>query len=71
MSKIENIKFNWKSIKSAFILKKIFSFIKTKQKLNIVIYNKQLQEAIGIDIEYYKKISGKYKIGGKNGKGSE
>ena len=59
MSKIENIKLNWKSIKSAFIIKKIFSFFKTKQKLNIIIYNKQLQEAIGIDIE---NIKNKWKI---------
>ena len=33
-----------------------------RQKLNIIIYNKELQKRIGIDIENYKSISGKYKI---------
>ena len=58
-------------IKSSFVLKEIFSLLNTKQKLDIIIYNKQLQEKLGIDIEDYKKISGKYKIGGKSGKGFE
>ena len=30
-----------------------------------------MQKSIGVDIEYYKKQSGKYKIGAKNGKGKE
>ena len=33
--------------------------------------NKQLQKIIGVDIEDYKEMSGKYKIAEKNGKGRE
>ena len=39
--------------------------------MNMIIYNKNLQKKCGVDIEYYKKKSGKYKIGGKNGLGKE
>ena len=39
--------------------------------MNLIIYNKQLQNIIGVDIEDYKKASGKYKIAEKNGKGKE
>ena len=74
MSKIEKIKQKTNdciSIKSSYILNEIFSFLNMKQKLKIMIYNKQLQEKLGFNIENYKKLSGKYKIGGKNGLGSE
>ena len=60
-----------KTIKSLYIVKEIFFFLNIKQRLSIIKYNKQLQEKLGIDIEEYKKISGKYKIIGKNGFGSE
>ena len=59
------------NIKSDYVLKKIFSLINIKQKLNLIIYNKQLQKKLGVDIEDYKKTSGKYKIAEKNGKGKE
>ena len=59
------------SIKSLYNLKEIFSFLDIKQKLNIIIYNKKLQENLDILFEDYKKISGKYKIDGRTGKGSE
>ena len=49
----------------------MISFISEKQKLNLIIYNKQIQKIFDVDIELYKKISGKYKIGEKNGKGKE
>jgi len=42
-----------------------------KQKLGIMIYNKKLQKEQEVNIEDYKEVSGKYKIGGKNGLGSE
>ena len=35
------------------------------------MYNKELQKVLLIDIKYYKKVSGKYIIGEKNGKGRE
>ena len=59
------------SIESVYILKDIFSFLSEKQKLNLIIYNKQLQKKIDINIEDYKRINGKYRKGKKNGKGKE
>ena len=70
---IKNIesKINYRDIKSSFTIKRIFSFLKEKEKLNIIIYNKKFQKLCLIDIEDYKQINGKYKIGKKNGKGKE
>ena len=62
---------NIKDIKYSFITKIIFSFLTEKHKLNILIYNKELQKKLSIDINDYTKISGKYKIEEKNGKGKE
>ena len=58
-------------ISSSYILNRIFSFLEQKQKLNIIIYNKQYQKMFGVNIRDYKKASDRYKIGGRNGKGSE
>ena len=58
-------KLRLQKIKSPYILKEIFSFLDTTQKLNIMIYNKKLQKSLGIDIGDYKRKSGKYKIGKK------
>ena len=52
-------------------MKHIFSFITKKGKFKLIIYNKEFQNKFKIDIEDYKKESGKYKIGEKNGKGIE
>ena len=71
MDKLEKIKSNINSIKSTYNLKLIFSFINDGRKLNMIIYNKELQKKFDVDIEVYKKKSGKYKIGEKNGKGRE
>ena len=73
MAEIEDIKYkiNFRDIKSLYILKTVFSYLNKKQLLNMIIYNKELQKIYSIDIDYYKEISGKYKIGGKNGKGRE
>ena len=43
------------NIKSDYVLKKIFSLINIKQKLTLIMYNKQLQKKLGVDIEDYKK----------------
>ena len=64
-------KINIREIKSSFVLKNIFSFLSKKQILNMIIYNKELQKIYSVDIKYYKKYSGKYKIAEKNGKGKE
>ena len=57
------------SIESSYILKDIFSFLSEKQKLNIIIYNKHLQQKLDINIKNYKRIKGIYKEGKRNGKG--
>ena len=53
------------------LLKMIFSFLKEKEKLYIIINNKTLQKKLDVNIETYKKISKRYKIGERNGKGKE
>ena len=59
--------FNLKKVKSKFIIKKIFMNINEKKKLYITRYNKYYNNLLGIDIELFKKISGKIKIGEVNG----
>ena len=59
-----------KKVKSKYIIKKIFQNIEEKKKLLLTKYNK-FQSLLGIDIELYKKISGKIKIGETNGFGKE
>ena len=59
------------NIKSNFILKNIFSFINEKSKLDIFKYNKNFQKKLNINIEDYKKISGKYIEGERNGYAKE
>ena len=64
-------KINIRDIKSSYIIKTIFLFFNKKKRLNMIIYSKEMQNILLVDINYYKKISGRYKIGGKNGKGKE
>ena len=73
MTEIENSKstISIKHIKSSYVIKKVFSFLNEKQKLKMIIYNKELQKRVLVNIELYKKESGKYKIVEKNGKGKE
>ena len=73
MADLEEIKsnVNIRDIKSSYIIMELFSFLHEKQKLNIIIYNKELQKIFSVDIEYYKIKAGKYKISEKNGKGKE
>jgi len=63
--KVENIKSNLNNIKSLYILKEILNFLDEKKICGLIIYNKQLQNELGINIEDYKTISIKYKIGEK------
>ena len=63
------MKFN--NINSKFIIKTIFSFLDERKILELVKYNKNLQEEIDLSLIDYKLCSEKYKIGGKNGKGQE
>jgi len=59
------------SVKSKYIIKKIFSNLNTRKKLLLTRYNKFYNNLLGIDIELYKKISRKIKIGERNGFGKE
>ena len=73
MAEYEEIKnrISLRKIKSFYNIKEIFSFLYGKLKLNLIIYNKEIKKKILVNIEDYKKISGKYRIGEKNGKGRE
>ena len=55
------------AVKSKYIINKIFSLLTENDFLTVIKYNKSLQEFLGITLEKYKEISGKIKIGGKNG----
>ena len=57
------------SVKSKYIIKKIFQNLNEKIKLLLIRYNKFYNKLLRIDIEHYKKISGKIKIGESNGYG--
>ena len=60
-----------KSIKSLVKLKQIFSYIYETKKLKLIKNNKYFQTKLGIDINYYKKISGKKLVIERNGKVKE
>ena len=70
MENFENIKSekNIKSISKYVLKDEIFSFLSEKQKLKIIIYNKDLQKKLDINIENYKKIRGIYREGEKKWK---
>ena len=59
------------NIKSSYILNIILSHLNIKQKLELIIYNKQLQKRLDVNINDYKNVNKRYKVGGKNGKGRE
>ena len=59
------------SIKSIYIMKVILSYIISRRKYQLIIYNKNFQKKLKLDLEDYKRESGKYKIGEKTGKGIE
>ena len=58
-------------IKSSYFIKMIFSFLIETKKLNLVKYNKALQNEININIMNYKVLYGRYIIYEKNGIGKE
>ena len=51
----------WEKIRSNIILKKIFYLIDLKTELIIIIYNKKIQRKLGLNLNDYKRCSGKYK----------
>ena len=43
-----------RDIKSFYVIKEVFSFLEEKQMLNMIIYNKEFQKNLLIDLEDYK-----------------
>ena len=62
---------NLKKVKSKYIIKYIFENLNEKKKLLFIRYNKFYTELLDINIESYKKVSGRIKIGEVNGYGKE
>ena len=59
------------NIRSFYIIKEVFSFIKINKKLEVITFNKKLQNIFELDIEDYVKASNRYKLAEKNGAGKE
>ena len=59
------------NITSPYILKMVFNNIDEKRKLELVKYNKNIQNKMDIKIINYKNICKRYFIGDKNGIGKE
>ena len=60
-----------KNVKASYFLRVLFSYIDEKQKLELIKYNKSLQENMNISLINYKYFSGKYIEYELNGKGKE
>ena len=57
--------------KSIYFLQRLFTFVDEKDKLDIIKYNKNMQNILDISLINYKIFSGRYILYGKNGKGKE
>ena len=51
-----------KNVKASYFLRVLFSYMDEKQKLELIKYNKSLQENINISLINYNYFSGKYRI---------
>ena len=60
-----------KNVKSTFIVKKVFSIANEKVKLELIKYNKRIQNILNIKLLNYKLFSGKYIIYSTKGVGKE
>ena len=60
-----------KNTKSIYILKKFFALVDEKTKLNLIKYNRNMQNILDISLINYKFFSDRYIIFEKNGKGKE
>ena len=65
------MRYSPRKIKSFKNIKDIFAYVEEIKKLEIVKYNKILQNKININILNYKVFSGRYIIYEKNGYGKE
>ena len=48
-----------RKVKSKYIIENIFSFLEEKIELKMIIYNKNIQNLLGINIDNYKIINRK------------
>ena len=60
-----------KKVNTFYFIKEIFSFLTDNKKLEMIAYNKKYRNILGITLNNYKKLSGKYIKGKRNGKGKE
>ena len=60
-----------KKSKSIYFIKRLFTFVDEKNKLDIIKYNKNMQNILDICLINYKFFSDRYIIFEKNGKGKE
>ena len=60
-----------KKSKSIYFIKRLFTFVDEKNKLDIIKYNKNMQNILDISLINYKFFSDRYIIFEKNGKGKE
>ena len=60
-----------KKSKSIYFIKRLFTFVDEKDKLDIIKYNKNMQNILDISLINYKFFSDRYIIFEKNGKGKE
>ena len=60
-----------KNSKSIYFIKRLFTFVDEKDKLDIIKYNKNMQNILDINLINYKFFSDRYIIFEKNGKGKE
>ena len=60
-----------KNSKSIYFIKKLFTFIDEKNKLEIIKYNKNIQNILDINLFNYKFFSKRYIVFEKAGKGKE
>ena len=51
----------WRKIKSFFIFKKLFNYLDSKRKLDIIAYNKKIKTKFGLNLIDYMRFSGKYR----------
>ena len=68
---MEKEKIKLDNIKSLNILKSIFYYLKRSAFLEIICYNKAIQNKLGINIEDYQTSTNRIKIGGINRLGKE
>ena len=60
-----------KKSKSIYFIKKLFTFVYEKTKLDLIKYNKHFQNLIDIKLINYKFYKGKYIVYETKGKGKE